>query len=556
LTFSLRQYQKEALEASIEAEEQGILRQLIVIPTGGGKTEIFSRYPDYRPNSTPMLIIAHREELLEQARQKIKRANPNLTVSIEQGKNVADHTDVVLASVATLGRANSKRLARFPRDYFKLVVVDEAHHAAAPTYRRILDYFADALLVGVTATPRRGDNVGLHDVFDSIVYTKTMEELINDGFLSPLVGYRFNTDCDLSDIKIVRGDFAEGELANKVNTPARNEAVVEAYLRFGPRKALAFCVDVAHAQAIAQHFQSNRVEAHAIWGAMDHDLRRETMAAHDAGEFPVLTNCQIATEGYDSPSIDMILMARPTKSTVFYAQAVGRGLRLHPGKQDCLVVDIADVSRIGRPIGLPSLVGLPADFDLEGKSATETVGEFRRLADTSPGLAQTVKSFADINGAWEKIDLFTPPPPNPALLQYSQLVWVELGDEQYVLNLQAGNTLSIQPDVLDAWHVTHKDADGKHLLTTTPEMGDAFRFADAWIKENHQDLLTFMRADARWRDNPVTEKQGNVLRRAGIPYEHLTRGQASQIIDKLYSEKKRPAWLQNKIRAQQQNKRF
>ena len=169
MTIQLRPYQQEALDAVNTFSDKGINRQLVVLPTGAGKTVIFSHLPQTKVNSLPMLVLAHRAELLYQAKEKIGWSNPELDIQIEQADNVAGHCDVVVASVPTLGRAESERILKYPKDYFKTIVIDEAHHAAAPTYRRILDYFNPSLLLGVTATPQRSDNTRLTDVFDEIV---------------------------------------------------------------------------------------------------------------------------------------------------------------------------------------------------------------------------------------------------------------------------------------------------------------------------------------------------------------------------------------------------
>lgn len=556
--MELRYYQREALESIVDAKKKGLNSGLIVLPTGAGKTVIFSHIPKYLGSeATPMLVLAHREELLTQAKGKLEHANPDLSVAIEQGQNYAGRADVVVASVPTLGRASSDRLDEFGPGYFKTIVVDEGHHAAAPTYRRILDYFPDALHLGVTATPRRGDNVGLSEVFEEIIYSRSLEELINEGFLAPLAGYRYNSPVDLSHVKIVRGDYAEGELAAAVNTDARNEAIVEAYKDYGEdgkRKALAFCVDVAHAQALAAHFRSGGIEAHAIYGSMPNDERRRLMDAHDRGDFMVLTNCMIATEGYDSPSIDMVIMARPTQSSSLYAQCVGRGTRLYDDKENCLVIDVADVSKTRRPVSLPSLLGLPSDFDLEGKEVTEAKAAFSKLADTSASSTYYVKSFSDIEGAWEKINLFTPPPPNPELLQYSNLIWMELGEDHFVLNFSAGDTITVKSDALGTWYVNN----GDEVLGYGDEMSKAFQFADRWAKEHKADKLSLLKADSQWREHPPTDKQIRVLRKHGVPYEHLNKGQASQIIDKIFEENPRPAkpaWLERKIEAEKYRQR-
>lgn len=556
--MELRPYQLEALDAIVAAEQRGVRRQLLSLPTGAGKTVIFGSLPQHRPQSMPMLVLAHRDLLLDQAADKMRAINPDLHISFEQGVNYADlHADVVIASVATLGRTGSDRLHRFERDLFGAVVVDEAHHAAAATYRTILDHFDQTLRIGVTATPRRSDNLGLNEVFDEIVYAKTTQELIEAGYLSDIVGYRFKTDVDLSDVRIVRGNYHEAELSAVVNTEARNEAVVDAIRKHGQdRHVLVFCVDIAHAQAVAAHCTRSGYPAEAVWGT-DPD-RNEKFRGLEESRFKVLTNCQLATEGVDIPIIDMVVMARPTRASVFYAQAIGRGLRLYPDKPNCIVADIVDVSKGARPIGVPSLFGLPSDFDLEGESVTEATQTFKKLADTSPSLALEVSSLSEISGAWERINIFTPPPPNPALLEYSQLVWMELGEDNYILNFEQGESLIIRPDELDRWHVYNKDALSEVRMADVDSMLEAFRFADSWAKEHRSEKIPFLKATSGWRSDPPSPKQIKVLKSNRIPWEHLNKGQASMILDQIFAnspKKSRPAWVDRKIEQQRMAKR-
>lgn len=552
MTFELRGYQHEALDAIREAEERDIRRLMIVLATGAGKTVIFSHLPLVRPHSIPMLVLAHREELLNQAAEKIRTSNPDLVVEIEQGqKNYAGHVDVVVASVATLGRTNSARLRRFDPGYFRTVVVDEAHHAAATTYRRVLDYFSSALLLGVTATPRRGDKVRLDDIFDEIVYEKTMLDLIEEGWLAPPVAYRFETPVDLSTVKIVNGDYDIKALSAAINVDARHEVAYQAYMDprcgSGTRKNLIFCVDIAQADAMAAYFCERGVNARSVHTRADD--REGLLQQFRAGEFKVLTNVGIATEGYDDPSIDMITMARPTQSTVLFTQCIGRGARLYPGKENFILCDIADATKGRRPISLPSLLGLPTEFNLEGRDILEVTEAFGVLSKKSPSQALYVKSLDEIQGAFAKIDLFTPPPPNPALLEFTRLLWMEVGDT-CVLRASDDVQVHITEDALGRYVVT---ADAGELPSPAGVYGtqaEAFGAADAWIREHFLDRVPLLSATAGWRNQMPSEKQIKVLRRHGIPWEHLTKGEASQILDKIFAENprpQRPAWLERKI---------
>lgn len=552
--MQLRQYQWEALEAVNEFEAKGIRRQLIVLPTGTGKTVIFSHLPKTRKDSLPMLVLAHREELLNQAKDKIERANPELTVAIEQGSNYAGRPDVVIASVATLGRSDEKRLRSFGKDYFRAVVIDEAHHAAAPTYRRVLDYFDSALHLGVTATPQRGDNTRLTDVFDEIVYYKTIREMIEDAWLAPLRGFRLSSDTDLSGVSTRAGDFAEGELSQAVNTPERNMLVLRAFkdiLHGG--KTLVFCVDVSHATDIYELAKKNGIAAGLVHGATPSDERAHILKEFSKGNVQLLANCMVLTEGFDEPSIAGIIMARPTQSQLLYTQIVGRGTRTFPGKQSCTVVDIADTVRTKVPVGLPTLMGLPPDFDLDGNDLLKATEDFERLENKAPSLLANVKSLADLEAAWEKVDLFTPPPPNPALLEFSSFIWLAINDGSYFLGLGPEESLHLQTDALGRCSVEHLVKQQRISIAQSPDLRTGFSTADQWVKENRSDKVVLLDLGARWRADPPTEKQIKWLKKFGAPYEHLSKGEASQVLDKLFAEKpkkQRPAWLERKIQAQ------
>ena len=304
MTVTLRPYQREALEAVVRNEAKGISKQLVVLPTGAGKTVLFSNLPVLRSNSLPMLVLAHRAELLEQARNKIMASNPDLTVEIEQAERKAGHVDVVVASVATLGRNGTPRIEGYPKDYFKTIVIDEAHHAAAPSYRRVIDYFNPPFLLGVTATPQRSDSVRLVDVFDEIVYYKSIQDLIEDGWLSPLVGYRVKTNVDISDVEIQNGDYVQSQLEEKVDTPERNAFVVATYRNLAmATKALVFASGVKHAENLALSFRQASVETAVIVGTTPREERENILAQFATGQISVIVNVGVLTEGFDEPSL-------------------------------------------------------------------------------------------------------------------------------------------------------------------------------------------------------------------------------------------------------------
>lgn len=533
----LRPYQTEALEAVLSSEAKGISKQLIVLPTGSGKTVIFSHLPMIRKESTPMLVIAHRAELLHQAKNKIQQMNPNLIVEIEQAENIAGKVDVVVASVPTMGRANSDRIEKFPKDYFKTIIIDEAHHAAAPTYRKIVDYFQPNLLLGVTATPQRSDSTRLIDVFQEIVYYKTIEDLINQGWLTRLMGYRIKTETDLTEIEVSDGDFIQSQLQDAVNNPKRNASIVAAYQQIcKERKTLVFAAGVQHAKDLALSFTKSSILAEVILGETPDEERSAILQKFRNNEIKVLINVGVLTEGFDEPSVQAIILARPTKSTLLYTQVVGRGTRLDEGKENCLIIDISDTTKGKKPIGLPTLLGLPPDFDLNGQDLVDIAEEYKSLEYLSPARAMQCLSSEDIILQYKQVNLFMPVPPNKVVLQYSKLIWSEISDNLYRLTINNHESLSIYQDTLGRWTVEYYDVNKKYKQTLgyQPDMRQAFVSSDVWIQDNRAEALTLLDSNAAWRADGPTPAQSKFLKSRGIAVTpEMTKGFASQIISNI-----------------------
>lgn len=539
----LRYYQRDALHAIVSAESHGVTRQLIVSPTGSGKSSIIASLPIYRPNSFPILVLVHREELVDQLAGAFPKFTGITEVSIEQGPRHAEHTPVVIASVQSMTR----RLNRFDPHAFRVVILDEAHRAAAPTFAKCLDYFQSELRLGFTATPQRGDNVGLSHMFDEVTYFKSIQELIFEGYLSDIVGYRYNTDIDLSSVRIVRGEYAEAELAAAVNVDARNELIVQAYKEYTPgRKAIVFCVNIGHARAVAAHFRKLGIDAYAVDSKTSRENRKDLLEAFDANRFRVLCGVNIFIEGYDQPDVDAILWARPTRSQLFYTQGTGRGLRLFKDKTNCIVIDIADVTKGKIPVGLPSLLGLPYDFDLAGGTLSEAAKKFQKLEAKSPESVLHVKSLADIDAAWEQINIFTPTPLPPEIAAITTMTWIPTSADSFWLKF-GDERISISADTLSHWHVkfTSPNIVGADLQTAT--MQAAFSYAESWIRQHRPEALRLVDAASVWRGDPPTDKQLKWLRRYKVPITaDLTKGEASKILDALFATKPKksvPAWV-------------
>jgi ATP-dependent helicase IRC3 len=558
MSFALRPYQEEALASISTNLENGINKQLVVLPTGAGKTVIFSHLPKVLTTSLPMLVLAHRGELLTQAQDKILWSNPQLDVQIEKAELHADMCDVVVASVPTLGRAESERILKYPKNYFKSIVIDEAHHAAAPTYRRIIDYFNYDLLLGVTATPQRSDSVRLTDVFQEIVYYKTIQDLIQDGYLCRLVGYRVKTDTDISEVETNNGDYIASQLEEAINTPTRNASVVAAYLQIAPeKKAIVFASGVQHANDLALSFRQ-KVTTEVLLGTTSEEDRLNILQRFKTGETKVLVNVGVLTEGFDEPSVEAIILARPTRSSLLYTQIVGRGTRLFEGKQHCIIIDIADTTKGKKPLGLPTLLGLPPEFDLQGQDLLEVANEYKKLEQFCPGEAVRVLNPDDIDVAYKRIDLFMPPPPNEIVLQYSTFVWAEVGENDFHLGINNGESLRIYIDPLGRWTVELTQANSSSSKTTilghVEDMREAFVRSDRWVMNNRSTSMTLIDSSAAWRSDGPTDAQKKLLKRIGVPVtSDMTKGTASQIISKYYEANPKPKWLDNKIQSKRRN---
>ena len=336
--MELRPYQQAACD-SVEREwGSGNLRTLLVQATGTGKTicmaELAKRIAS---NGGRTLILAHRGELLDQAADKIKRST-GLSCSREQAENtsVGEWNSVTVGSVQTL--MSEKRLKRFSPDRFSHVFIDEAHHAVSDSYRRVLDYFDSARVLGVTATADRADRRGLSEVFDSIAYEYGMADAIHDGWLCPIEAQMVPLRLDLSGVRIQSGDYAVGDLGDALE-PYLESIADEMAEKCRDRKTVVFLPLVRTAEKFAGMLNARGMRACEIDGQSPD--RAEILADYASNRYDVLCNSMLLTEGWDCPDVDCIVVLRPTKSRGLYAQMIGRGTRLSPetGKEKLLLLD-------------------------------------------------------------------------------------------------------------------------------------------------------------------------------------------------------------------------
>ena len=334
--IALRPYQNEAKNAVLEQWEQGVQRTLLVLPTGCGKTIVFAKISeDCVKRGERVLILAHRGELLEQAADKIHKAcNLNCAVEKAEETSLGSFWRITVGSVQTLMRES--RLARFLPDYFDTIIIDEAHHAISDSYQRILQHFSGAKVLGVTATPDRGDMKNLGQVFDSLAYEYTLPRAIREGYLCPIKALTIPLNLDLTGVSVQAGDFRAADLDTALD-PYLYQIADEMLRNCADRKTVVFLPLVKTSQKFRDILNQRGFHAAEVNG--NSDDRAEILRDFEAGKYNVLCNSMLLTEGWDCPSVDCVIVLRPTKVRGLYCQMVGRGTRLSPGKKDLLLLD-------------------------------------------------------------------------------------------------------------------------------------------------------------------------------------------------------------------------
>jgi ATP-dependent helicase IRC3 len=514
--LTLRPYQAEAVDAILKAGRRGIRRPLLALPTGCGKTVIFAHLIAQRDGRS--LVLVHRDELIQQAAEKLQLIAPGLEVGMV--KAARDEVDAVcvLASVQTLSRG--ARLARLPRG-FETVVVDEAHHAVAVTYRRILTAVGSfdpdgPLTVGVTATPMRGDQVGLDAVFQQIVYRRSIMEMMLAGYLADIRGVQVGLKVDFRRLHTRAGDFVDGEIEDLLMEADAPEHLGRAYLEHARgRKALLFTPTVRMAGLMATVLSAQGIAAEMVCGDTPLDQRRAILQRLKTGETQVVCNCAVLTEGFDEPSVDCIVLMRPTKSPTLYTQMIGRGTRLFPGKADCLVLDLAGATARHDLQTVASLAGLPLEALKDGESLTEAAE--RQVAERVRFQGQLVA---------KRVDLFRRRP----------LYWMRR-DADFVLSLGDDGWMVLSPtpastDTSERWDVHHVHRQGGPTVVAS-HLSLAYAQGFAEDRARTAGAGGLVNPHAKWRTSPVVErpKMTALLAKWGVPMPAtMTAGEAADVI--------------------------
>ncbi len=529
-TPTLRDYQVSAVEACERAAAEGRRRALVASPTGTGKTVAFAAL--IRRRKGRALVVAHRDELLAQAKEKLVTAGIAAeTIGLVKAGSDETTAPVVLASIQTLARASRRdRLVAAMRDAgpFATVVVDEAHHTPARSYQALLDAVEteETLTTGWTATPRRQ---GVYESFGAPVFSRDLVDMIAAGWLCDLRGRRVGIDLDTGTVRRSHGDFVEGDLARALGAAGAPGAIVRAWRRWGEgRPTLAFTAGVDLAHETAQAFGTAGVAAEALDGSAGAEQRAAVLDRFRTGATTVLVNCALFVEGVDLPHVGCVVIGRPTLSPLLYAQMVGRGTRLAPGKADCLILDLVGASdahdlshlAMGEGADLRQLAGLPLD---DGASLLLTALENRdRRARLESLISDRERLVAR----------------SVALFGRTAMHWLSIG-EAHVLCLGDDGYVVVSPGTPHRFDVHRIRDDAATLVVRGATLDAATAVAEGYVRRHPSWRLAA--SGARWRSARASDKQLAYLRRIrGVPADvaaTLTRGEVSDLINQRLAER-------------------
>lgn len=457
--ISLRPHQRHSVKKTFEAIAEGNKRHMVVLPVGSGKTFVFAHF-GLNVSSTvgkKILVLAHRRELLLQAKDTFLHLDDKLRINLDCGQDqaIVEDSDVICASVSTLGRSGgiidsfkegddmkynfifdslteeekenvtflNARLARYNPKDFKVIIIDECHHVASPSYLKILYYFIrhnpNIQIFGCTATPYRTDNKSIFGILGEPVFHMDILDALSQGLLCGFVVESFETNTDLSDIDSQNGDFNEEQLSRKLALDShRNDIICKVVKNANEnqerKKILIFCVNVAHAEQIKSKLNKIGIPTDIIIGSTTATERLKVFSHFNSGKITCIVNCGVLTEGFNMPSIDCVVLARPTMSKSLFTQMIGRGLRLHEGKKDCLFIDIKDRTHVAKnaiekaPISMDTLKAASEPdsiSDLNEDEDETTVGEIDVMNSSKDNSYESYVKKVSGNTNRQRIDI-------------------------------------------------------------------------------------------------------------------------------------------------------
>lgn len=498
MKLKLRDYQEECIDL-IDNLEPG--SYLIQMATGLGKTATFTNIK----RKGRVLVLAHREELVT---QPIKYYD--CPVGIEMANRKSNNESVVIASVMSL----THRLENFKPDDFDMIITDEAHHAAASSYKKIYQYFKPRLHLGFTATPNRGDNVRLDDVFQDIIFERDIKWAIQNKYLTDIYCMRVNIGYDISKVARRMGDFAPGELEEVMNTEVLNKAIAEAYKKYAIGQTLIFATSVKHAEDIVKEIHG------AVAVTANTKNRAEIIEKFTNREIPVLVNCMIFTEGTDMPLVETVMIARPTSNNALYTQMVGRGLRLYPGKEKLTLIDLVGTTGRANLCTAPSLLGMDLNAVPTHKQ-DEIQGD---LFD----LPELITKKADCPSSW---------------IRNVEIVNLWAKEQQYnthgvnYFKMPNGDMVVSIPK--RRIRIPAQDEVGKTMLGGKKiSMQKAFDEVYVYLQEHYPqfEYIWSVNQMKKWGKYPASEKQITSIKRfmKDFDTDGLNKMQATQILNRLF----------------------
>lgn len=544
--IKLRPYQLESVAAVIK-EFEDKPSTLIVMPTGGGKTTVFTEIV-CRMQPKRAIILVHREELLTQAVERLK-SQGNIDCEIEMSQFRAStsgwhRAPCIVATVQTMysGNGGDGRMTKFKPNDFGLLVVDEAHHYTSPSYKRVIDYFKqnpNLKVLGVTATPDRSDEEALGQVFDSVAYDYEILDAIHDGWLVPVNQTMVHVaGLDFSTVKTTAGDLNGAELAQIMEREENLQGVASASIELiGDKRTLAFTSSVAHAEMLSNIFNRHKPGmSDWVCGATPKDARKEKLDAFRSGQTQVMVNCGVLTEGFDCPEVEVIVQARPTKSRCLYAQIIGRSLRPLPGLVDSLETPLerrAAIEHSPKPAALViDFVGnagrhkLMSSADILGGNVSDRAIERAVARATKEG--RPVRMNEVLDEEQERLN-------EEEKVQRAHLAsMAEKARKAKLVGKASYVTTSINPfDAFQLEPVKERGWDaGKNL---SPKQRDILQKQGVdpdkiGYTQGKQLLVETFR---RWSENLCTVRQANLLLKHGYETKNMKMAEASKLIDAL-----------------------
>ena len=525
----------EALDA-IRANQS--LRQLVVLPTGTGKTVLFAELAKDFAQHGRVLILVHRDELVRQTVAKL--TDTGLTdIGIMEGVKSNPRANITVASVQTMAR-DARMIAWLRNGKAILAITDEAHHAPAPTYQKVINYALAprGLHVGFTATPDRETQkqyqrrtrkgimsgttltAGMGKVFDSLSYYRSFTDMVGEGWLCDVVPAQAQTTAHLASVPMTGGDWQEGALGQALVEARADQDIVSAWETSAKGRAtIAFLPTVETSQLVRDAFLERGYRAEHVDGATPHEVRQAIYGRLRDGTTQVVTNCMVLTEGFDEPSVSCIIVGRPTQSRALFAQMIGRGSRLHPDKSECVVLSL-----VNHDLDLPPLT-LQTFLDDKGWENGESLSSRKRkLAETGPDITEDDHALKVEAIAFRQ-----------AFIQQARasLIWRKVGPSWHLTAGKEGSIKLIPQG--EKWEVSL----GEKLLADTPlPLDGAVAIAETYVRGTGGAKLSDANAD--WRKAQPTPAQITLATKLGISHQGLTKGEVSDLISEKMSEPATP----------------